>query len=82
MALALVLGPVVVPGLVPVRRPLPGVLENRVDHRFADQDAQVHYEKAVHGPARPEGQHSITAVREEIVAHVGSLATFSGPSAT
>lgn len=54
MTLALILGPVVVPGLVAVRRPLPGVLEDSVDHRFADQDAQVHYEKGVHGPARTE----------------------------
>lgn len=67
MTLALILSPVVVPGLVPVRRPLPGVLENGVDHRFADQDAQVHYEKAVHRPARTEGKHSITTFREKIV---------------
>lgn len=51
MALALVLRPVVVPGLVPVRRPLPGVLEDGVDHGFADQDAQIHDEEGVHGPA-------------------------------
>lgn len=81
MTLALILSPVVVPGFVPVRRPLPGVLENSVDHRFADQDAQVHYEKAIHRPARAEGQHSIAAFREKIVAHVGTLATFSSPFA-
>lgn len=52
MTLALILSPVVVPGLVAVRRPLPGVLENSVDHRFADQDAQVHYEEGVHRPVR------------------------------
>lgn len=51
VALALVLRPVVVPGLVPVRRPLPGVLEDGVDHGFADQDAQIHNEEGVHGPA-------------------------------
>lgn len=77
MTLALILGPVVVPGLVPVRRPLPGVLENSVDHRFADQDAQVHYEKAVHRPTRTEGQHFITVFGATIAAHVGTLATFS-----
>lgn len=51
MALTLVFRPVVVPGLVPVRRPLPGVLEDSVDHCLADQDAQVHDEEGVHGPA-------------------------------
>lgn len=51
VALALVLRPVVVPGLVPVWRPLPGVLEDGVDHGLADQDAQIHDEEGVHGPA-------------------------------
>lgn len=52
MALALVFRPVVVPGLVSVWRPLPGVFEDSVDHGFADQDAQVHDEEGVHRPAR------------------------------
>lgn len=55
VALALVFRAVVVPGLVPVRRPLPGVLEDGVDHGFADQDAQIHDEEGVHGPAGEAG---------------------------
>lgn len=51
MALALVLSPVVVPGLVSVRRPLPSVFQNSVDHCFTDQDAQIHYQKGIHRPA-------------------------------
>lgn len=58
MALALVLRPVVVPGLVPVRRPLPGVLEDGVDHGLADQDAQIHDEEGVHGPAAGDQKRS------------------------
>lgn len=75
MTLALILCPVVVPGLVAVRRPLPGVLENSVDHRFADQDAQVHYEEGVHRPVRTEGRRSINAFRVKLVARVGTLET-------
>lgn len=76
MTLALILSPVVVPGLVAVRRPLPGVLENSVDYRFADQDAQVHYEKGVHRPAGAEGQHPIiNAFRVKRVARVETLVT-------
>lgn len=55
MALALVLSPVVVPGFVPVRRPLPGVLQDSVDYSFTDQDAQVHDEEGVHRPAESDG---------------------------
>lgn len=72
MTLALVLRPVVVPGLVAVRRPLPGVLENSVDHGFADQDAQVHYEEGVHRPVRTEGRRSISAFRVKLAARVGN----------
>lgn len=55
MSLALVLRPVVVPGLVSVWRPLPGVFQNRVDDRLTDQDEQVHYEEGIHRPAEREG---------------------------
>lgn len=56
MALALIFSPVVVPGLVSVGRPLPGVFQNGVDHRFADQDAQIHYKKGIHRSARTESK--------------------------
>lgn len=56
MALTLVLSPVVVPGLIPIGRPLPSVLQNSVDQRFTDQDAQVHYEEGIHRPAEGEGE--------------------------
>lgn len=51
MALTLILSPVVVPGLVSVRRPLPSVFQNSVDHCFTDQDAQIHNQKGIHRPA-------------------------------
>ena len=43
----------VVPRLVPERLALPHVLEDGVDERLADEDAQVHDEEHVH---RPETQ--------------------------
>lgn len=54
MALALILSPVVVPGLVSVRRPLPSVFQNSVDHRFADKDAQIHDQECIHRPAETQ----------------------------
>lgn len=42
MAFSVDLGPVVVPGFIAVSRPLPRVLQNRVNDRFTDQDTQIH----------------------------------------
>lgn len=73
MALTLVLSPVVVPGLISIGRPLPSVLQNSVDYRFTDQDAQVHYEEGIHRPAereresvRKEGCISINQFKERL----------------
>lgn len=49
--LALGLSLLVVPGLVAEGCTLPHILEHRVDERLADEDAQVHNEEHVHGPA-------------------------------
>lgn len=54
MALALILSPVVVPGFVSVRRPLPGIFQDSVDHSFTDQDAQVDNQEGIHRPAEKD----------------------------
>lgn len=68
VALALILSPVVVPGLVSVRRPLPSIFQNSVDHRFADQDAQIHDKKGIHRPAGTDrGNKTWTTLKKQLL---------------
>lgn len=63
MSLSLRVRPVVVPGLVPVGARLPHVLQQRVDERLADEDAQVDHQEGVHRPARGGAQEAFFYTR-------------------